>query len=262
MQRLRVVKDQVGHEDLNGNAKHRKRRQNRVQKLVPAHDRRPEAIKNIAEIILVLLRRYRHVPDQEDTQHANGQHQRADDGKDGCPALRQIQIERQKAAENHQNGQQRHHGVDALGGAPVGLVGGVRQPGIEAGVVGRGAEKGHDAVHDNDQRHSHGSRRNRRRKQGVDHVGADQGKAPNADTPENVAAADEQLALAQLVGKRTDEQGRHRRRHGAGCHHGGDGRRAGVEHLVDEYVKVHILHHPGDLPHQAEHRQRRPESAG
>ena len=33
----------------------------------------------------------------------------------------------------------------------------------------------------------------------------------------------------------------------------------GVEHLVHEYVQVHIFHHPGDLPDQAEEGESHPE---
>ena len=258
-QRFGVIKDQVGHEDLNGNVVGRHRRKGHVQLGISLHYRGPEAIENIGKVILVLLCPDGHIPDQEEAGNTDQDHHHADDVEDGGPAFRQVQIEAHEAAEDHQNGHQGHHGIDALDLAPVGIVGYIRQPGIEAGIIGRGTEEGHDAVHDDGQGHANGCGRGDAGKQSRNHIHAQQGKAPDAQAPGDVAAADENLALAQLVAEGADQQRGHRGGNRRCRHHGGDGRCAGMEHFVDEDVEVHVLHRPCHLARQAEDHQGKPE---
>ena len=59
-----------------------------------------------------------------------------------------------QSTEHHQHGHQRHNGQHRLHPAPVFRHGDVRDPGVEGGVVGGGAEEGHDAVHHHHQHRS------------------------------------------------------------------------------------------------------------
>ena len=123
---------------------------------------------------------------------------------------------------------------------------------IKAGIVGGRAEEGHHAVHNDGQADTQGCGRRNGGKQRVDHIHPDQAEAPDADTPGNVTAADKDLSLTDLVGQRADQHRGHSSRHSRGRHHSGDGFSRSVEHFVDEYVEIHILHHPGHLARQAE----------
>ena len=73
--------------------------------------------------------------DHKEADDADTDDYGADDGKNAGPAFGQIEIKRHKAAENGKNGNERHHGVDALGSAAVGMIRAVRQPGVEGGIV-------------------------------------------------------------------------------------------------------------------------------
>lgn len=253
-QRLFIVQDQVGHKDLDGDAKHRKGAQHRVQQGIGPHHRGAEAVGHRGPVGVAGLAgavTARSFFDEPKSQQADDKHHAADDQKDGGPALCPVQIKAHKSAKHHQDGHQRHHGVVALDAAAVGLVAPVRQPGIVGGIVGGGAKEGHDAVHDDHQADAQGKCRCRTAGQWCQDIHADKRKAQDADAPDHIAQADKQLALAQFVRQGTHQQGGHRGGHGAGPHHQRDVCRRGVKHLVDKYIEIHIFHHPGHLTDQA-----------
>ena len=78
-------------------------------------------------------------------------------------------------------------GIDTLNAAPVAVIGDIRQPCVEAGIVGGRAEEGHHAVHNNGQAHTQRSGGGHGGEDGMDHVHPDQAEAPDADTPGNIA---------------------------------------------------------------------------
>ena len=129
-------------------AEDRKGQQRQVQTGVFPDHCRAEAVDEILQEVLVFVIFDGPLFDQEEAQNAKQGDDAADDTENDGPAFRKLLIQSHKAAEHGQNGHQGHHGVDAFGLAPVGMVGGVGEPGVEAGIVGGGAEEGHDAVHD------------------------------------------------------------------------------------------------------------------
>ena len=257
-----VIKDQIRHVHLDGNIEHGKSQEGNVQQLIALDHTGPETVKDIGKVVGILLFLYGLVFNEEDSQHTDGNDSNADDVEDQRPASALIQIKAHKTAENHQNCHQRHHGIDSLRSAPVGGIRGFGEPGVEAGIIGGGAEEGHHAVQDDHQADAHRRSGSRCREQGIDHIHADQRETPDTDAPDDIAAANEQLALTDLIGQSADEQRCYSSRRGGGRHHGGDGFGGGVEHLIDEHVEVHILHYPSYLSGETEDHQRQPEAAG
>ena len=264
-QRFGVVEDQIGHEDLDGDIECRQRQQSHIQRLILPHHAGPESVEDIGKILAVLVGLDAGVTDQEEAGDTNDDHHDADHIENGGPAVCLIQIKAHESAKNNQNGDQGHHGVDALDAAAIRIIGNIRQPCIEAGIVGRGSEEGHDTVHQDHQHHAQLCCRSHRRDQRAEHIadpiGTDQGKGPDGNTPEDIAAADKDLPLAQFVAEGADEQGRHRGCHRRSGHHQGNIRCRGVEHLVNEHIEIHILNGPGYLTRQAENHQSQPEFA-
>ena len=86
------------------------------------------------------------VPDEEEGDDAHGADGQAKDAEELLPSP--LPGQAVKSPEDHQHGNQRQDGQHALRPAPVGGIGDVRDVGVEGGVVGGGAEEGHDAVHD------------------------------------------------------------------------------------------------------------------
>ncbi len=197
--------------------------------------------------------------DDEATHDTHEDNHAADDGEDVRPAGLEVEVKEHEAAEDGEDGHQGHHGVDALGTASVGVVGAIGEPGVEGGVVGGRAEEGHDTVKDNDQRHTYRCGGSHHGEDRLDPALFQENETKDGYAPENIAARDEHLALAQLVGERAHEDGGEGCGDGAGGDHGGDVGGGGVEHLVDEHVEVHIFHHPGDLSYQAENGEGDPE---
>ena len=197
--------------------------------------------------------------DDKATQNTHHNDHTADDGKDVRPAGLQVQVKKHEAAEDGEDGHQGHHGVYALGTASVGVIGAVGEPGVEGGVVSGRAEEGHDTVKDNDQGHPDCRRGSRHGEDRLDPALFQENEAKDGHAPEDIAARNEHLSLAQLVGERAHKDGGEGGGHRAGGYHGGDIGGGGVEHLVDEHVEVHIFHHPGNLADEAEQCQRCPE---
>ena len=254
-----VVQDEVGHEDLDGDPEAREGQQGEIQHLVLPHHRGAEAVQNAAPVAAGGRGGDAGFPDEPEAGKPDDHDHHADDGKDGNPALGLLQVKEHKAAEYRQNGQHRHHGVDALRRAAVGIVGGIGEPGIEAGVIGGGAEEGHDAIHDDDEIDADGIDRDGDPDGGGDHICPDERKAEDGNAPQQIARADEQLAAAHTVAERADEDGGKGGRDRRSGDHEADLGGGGVEHLVDKDIEVHIFHDPRDLTHQRENGKRQPE---
>ena len=159
-----------------------------------------------------------------------------------------------QSPEHHQHGHQRHNGQHRLHPAPVFRHGDVRDPGVEGGVVGGGAEEGHDAV----QHHHQHRRAVGRTGQGASF---DEGEGPDADAPQQIADDDQGLPPPQPVAEGPHHQGGDGGGDGAPGHHGGDHGRVPGDGVVQEHVEIHILNDPGDLSEQAEGQQGRPGAA-
>ena len=255
-----VVEDEVGHENLDGDAEACKGQQGEIQHLMPADDRGAEAIQDAAPIAAGRRRGDFGLPDEPEADNADEDDHHTDDGKNGDPACGLFQIEH-KAAEHHQNGHHGHHGIDALRSATVGIIGAIGEPGIKAGIIGGGAEEGHDAIHDDGEIDADGGDRHARRDHGADDIHPDEGKAENGNTPQQVPHADENFSPADPVAEGADEDGGESGHHCRSGDHKADLGGGGVEHLIDEHIEVHVFHHPGHLPHQREHRKGQPEPA-
>ena len=254
-----VVKNEIGHKDLNGDIEQDEGDQIEIQGRVCFDRRRQETVDDGLEIALLGRLKGRFF-DHEATHDAHENDHAADDGKDVGPTGLQVEVKEHEAAEDGEDGHQGHHGVDTLGTASVGVVGAVGEPGVEGGVVGGRAEEGHDTVKDNDQRHAHGCRGSHHGENRLDPALFQKNKAKDGHAPEDIAARDEHLALAQLVGERAHKNCREGCGDGAGGHHGGDVGGGGVEHFVDEHVEVHVFHYPSNLTDQAEDGQGDPET--
>ena len=258
---LGVVEDQVGHENLNGDAEQSVGQKGQVELAVGTDYRGSEAVEEVGKILGICAGVHLGLVDEEKAQQAQHQHDGADGAEKDGPVVIPALVQEHGSAEHHQNGQHGHHGVDSLRRAPVGLVRGVGEPGVEGGVVGAGAKEGHDAVQSDHQRNAqtgcHGSGAYQR----LQDVHAQKGKGPDAHAPAQIAAADKELPLAQFIRQGANEQGGHCGGHRAGTHHQGDGLGGGVKFVVDKNVQVHVLHDPGHLAHQTENDQRQPEFA-
>ena len=127
---------------------------------------------------------------EEETGDTQQGHNSADHGENQGPALYGILADAHKAAKHSQNGHQRHHGVQTFRKTTVGVVRGIGKPGVEAGIIGAGAEEGHHAVQNDGQTHAYSRGGGHRGEEHADHIGANQGKAQNGDTPDHIAAAD------------------------------------------------------------------------
>ena len=219
---------------------------------------RTEAVGQILEIAGLGGLNFGFV-NEEQAENAHADDDAADDGEDPGPAGGFVQVEAHEAAEDHQDGNQRHHGVDAFHSAPVGVVGGVGDPGVEGGVVGAGAEEGHDAVENDHQAHAQGHGIGGHGEDGHDHIHPEQTEAEDARAPDQVSAADQQFPLADPVGQGAHEHRGHRGGDAGGTHHGGDVSGGSPEHLVNEHIEVHIFHDPGHLTHQGKQGQGHPE---
>ena len=90
------------------------------------------------------------------------------------------------------------------------------------------------------------------REQSLNDVDSDETEGEDGDPPKNIPRTDEDLALPHLVRQRTNKNRRHRCGNGGGGYHGGDLRCGCLEHLIDEYVEIHVFHDPRDLPRKAE----------
>ena len=217
--------------------------------------------KGFPEACFALRRTLAFFVYQKETGHTDECDGDTDDEINGSPAVRPAQSEGGETAENHQNGHQRHHGIDALYSAPVGAVTPVRHPGVEAGVIGRRTQKGHDAVQNNDQCDAQGGGLQSISRQRSQKVHSQEGKGQDGDSPGNISAADKNFPSAQIICQCTHEDSGDCGGHGACPYHQGDIRGGCVEHLVDKYVEVHVFNHPCHLAHEAENHQCRPELA-
>ena len=253
-----IVEDQVGHIGLDGDVEEGKDDQHDVEFFVSSGRGGTETVGQVFEIPCFRRLDLRFI-NEEQTGNAHADDHTADDGEDPGPAFTPVQIKAHKAAEDHQNGNQGHHGVDALHGTAIGMVGGIRDPGIEGGIVGTGAEEGHDAVQDDDQADTQGHGIGGHGEDRLDDIHPEQAEAQNADAPDQIAATDQNFPLADPIGQGTDQHGGHRGGHAGGSHHGGNVRSGSPEHFVNEHIEVHILHDPGHLTHQGKQSQCHPE---
>ena len=133
-ERYLVVENEVGHKDLNGNIKNDEREEIDVQRNVLFDRGRKKAVHDSGEIA-VLLRFHLRLVDDEKADDANGDDDNTDDGENIGPAGGEIKIKRHEASEHRKDRNERHHRVNALGGASVGVVRAVRQPSVEGGIV-------------------------------------------------------------------------------------------------------------------------------
>ena len=99
---------------------------------------------------------------QEDAQYTNTNHNAADDQKNGGPVRCVRRIHAHKTTENYQNRYQRHHRIDALSSAAIGVIGGIRQPRIKCGIVSGRSKESHNTIQHNGECHTQRSRRYRR----------------------------------------------------------------------------------------------------
>ena len=137
------------------------------------------------------------------------------------------------------------------------MIGGIGEPRIKASIVGGRSEKGHRTVQDDGDGDTH-RRGGGHREQSTEHVHPHQGKSGDGQAPQNVAHTNENLAATDLIRQRTYQHRSQRGRHRTGGYHSGNLSGRCVEHLVDEDVEVHILHHPGNLTRQAKDHQSQP----
>ena len=152
--------------------------------------------------------------------------------------------------DERDDGQDAQHDVHD---AAVRDVGHVRDPGGKGRVVGRTADGGHDAVHDDEERH-------RETDAAADLPVAEERERRRRNAPEDVTPADEGAALAHAVRPRGAEDRRERGGDGAG-RNGRGGRPAGGRDIfLNVGGKVDVFDHPGDLPDEAEHQQTRPDA--
>ena len=86
----------------------------------------------------------------------------------------------------------------------------------------------------------------------------DDEEAENRKTPQNIAHTDKELPLADLVRQRAHQNGGQRSGNGGGHDHVGNIGGAGVEHLVDKDVEIHVFNDPSHLSHKTENGQRQP----
>ena len=256
-----VVEDQVGHIGLDGDVEQGEDQEHDVQFRVAFGSGRPETVGQVFKIAGGGGTDLRLV-DEEQTRNAHADDHAADDGEDPGPAGSGIQVKAHETAEDHQNGDQGHHGVDALHGATVGVVRGVRDPGVEGGIVGAGAEEGHDTVQNDDQADTQGHGVGSHGENRLNDIHPKEAEVQDADAPEQISAADQQFAFANTVGQSADQHRGHRGGHTGSAYHHGDVCGRGTEHLVNEHIEVHIFHDPGDLSHQGKQCQCHPESGG
>ena len=164
--------------------------------------------------------------DQEQAADAGQNHDAADCKEQDRPVRCVVLLRPHCSAEHDKDRNERHHSVDTLSFAAVRFVGAVREPCVEACVVCGRAEKRHDAIEDDDERHADrsgfcGVLRNGR-KELRDPIDTQRGKDQDRDPPEDIADCNECLTLAEPVGQRADEQRCDRCGNGACLHHQSD----------------------------------------
>lgn len=127
--------------------------QHQVEHGVLADGRGLETIEDVGEVAFVAVGLRVRVFHQHRGQDAHYDDQHADDGEERAVIIGDRASivgvhEEHRAAEHQQHGQKRHGGIHAFHAPAVGVVGGVGDPGVEAGIVGGAAEERHDAVAD------------------------------------------------------------------------------------------------------------------
>ena len=257
-----VVDDEVRHKNLNGNVKENKGCKIEIERAVALDGGGAEAVNDVLEISRFGFNTFGRILNEEDAKNTNGNHNHANNGKNPNPAGSQAQIKEHKAAKHCKNGNQRHHRIDALSRAAVCVVGAIGQPRVECRIVGRGTEKGHQAVKNDNQRNGNRCRADGQPRTGTRGIKTNEAEAENRDTPQNVACAHKELALAYTVGECTDENGGQCGRNSTCRNHGGNIVSGCVEHVVDEHIEIHILYNPRHLSNQTKQRQRTPKTRG
>ena len=257
LQRHLIVDNEVGHEDLNGDVENNEGQQCQIEGGIALHRLGAETVENALPIGVGHLL-HRGLFDNEEAQNAHHRHHRTDNGEDGAPTGGLLQVEEHKAAEHHQDTHQRHHGVDTLCRAAIGGVGGVGEPCVKGGIVGAGAKEGHNAVENDGEAHPQCGGGDHHRGVLGQNIFAEEDKAENRKTPQDIAHADKELPLANLVRQGAHQNGGQRSSDGGGHDHVGDIGGAGVEHLVDKDIEIHIFNDPCHLSHEAENGQRQP----
>lgn len=278
------IHDQKGHKAVVGDADDPHRDISVVKIFVGFDHAFAEAVPNIAVVGRGIWLKIFAVLDQKESEDAD----QADDGAeqdvkerpvaggdfgtaldppdDGFAGGRKISVlcHPVQSAENGSHGKDGHDGDDAFDLAANGPRGIVGDPSIEGGVVGGGADIGHDAIHDDDDDDGDdGSGLNTLDAEGLDIVNGNERKRHNDNAPDEIAEADEASAVALSVGPDAADEGGGGGGDGARGDHDGNGN--GTEPVVgkghgavDENVEIHIFDDPSDLPEQPENENGRP----
>ena len=143
------VDDEVREEHLHRNREQAERRKRQIKLRVLPHDRRPEAVEQVLKIAVRAALKPRLVLHEEDGQHADKSHRKAEDIEELLPSplLRQPV----ESAEDDKHRYKRQDGEHALRTAAVRVIRNVGDIGVEGRVVCRAAKEGHHAVHYDDE---------------------------------------------------------------------------------------------------------------
>ena len=110
--------------------------------------------------------------------------------------------------------------------------------------------------------HRRGSRRRGRREQLRRVFDCHEAERRRRKAPEQIAAADKQLALSHAVGQRAHQQRRQRGGSRTPADHGGDIAGVGGDGVIEIDVKIHIFDRPGKLADHADENERQPDARG
>ena len=258
MQIVLHIDDEIREKDLHGHGKQAERREGQIERRVLFRNSRAEPVDKVFQIA-VPSRLQLRLRDQEDGHNARQNNESAEDREEFLPLPALCHAVEQ--AKNDEHGNERQNGQHGFCLAPRRVRHGVGDPRVERRVVGRRAEKRHDAV-EHDDHHRRGSRRRGRREQLRRVFDCHEAERRRRKAPEQIAAADKQLALSHAVGQRAHQQRRQCGGSRAPADHGGDIAGVGGDGIIKVDIKIHIFDRPGKLADHADKNERQPDARG
>ena len=258
MQIVLHIDDEIREKDLHSHGEQAERREGQIERRVFPHDGRAKPVDKGFQIA-VPARGQLRLRDEEDGRNARQHDEPAEDREEflPLPALRHA-VEQ---PEDDEHGNKRQDGQYGLSLA-AGLVGhGVGDPCVEGCVVGRRAEECHHAV-EHDDHHRRRGDRGGGREQLRRVFDCHEAERRRRKAPEQIAAADKQLALSHAVGQRAHHQRRQRGGSRAPADHGGDIAGVGGDGIIKVDIKIHIFDRPGKLADHADKNERQPNPQG
>ena len=245
-------RDHVRLPELHGKTREHHAEKADVDHLVGADVCRAEGVEHVAQVRVALHgAQGGAVAEDAQAEHTGRARQTAEHEEKARPVA--VHGHAVKAREDDDECDDRQDAQHDVHDAAVRDVGHVRDPGGKGRVVGRAADGGHDAVHDDEERH-------RETDAAADLPVAEERERRRRDAPEDVAPADEGAALAHAVRPRGAEDRRERGSDGAGGNGRGGRPAGGRDIFLNVGGEVDVFDHPGDLPDEAEHQQTRPDA--